>query len=35
LLSCRGNWCRIDAQGVKGWVERRDIFGVGANETVE
>jgi SH3-like domain-containing protein len=35
LLSCRGDWCRIDAQGFKGWVERRDIFGVTANETVE
>jgi SH3-like domain-containing protein len=35
LLSCRGDWCRIDAQGFKGWIERRDIFGVTADETVE
>ena len=35
LLSCRGSWCRIDAQGVKGWVERRAIFGVTLDETVE
>jgi len=35
LLACQGNWCRIEAQGVKGWVERHDIFGVTATETVE
>ena len=35
LLACRGTWCRIEAQGVKGWVERRAIFGVTLDETVE
>ncbi len=35
LLACRGAWCRIEAQGVKGWVERRAIFGVTLDETVE
>jgi SH3-like domain-containing protein len=35
LLSCRGAWCRIEAQGVKGWIERRAIFGVTRDETVE
>ncbi len=35
LLSCRGAWCRIEAQGIKGWVERRAIFGVTLDETVE
>jgi SH3-like domain-containing protein len=35
LLACRGDWCRIDAQGVKGWIERGDVFGVTADETIE
>lgn len=35
LLSCGGAWCRIDAQGVKGWIERRSIFGVTATEVVD
>ncbi|MGH6982015.1 MAG: SH3 domain-containing protein [Stellaceae bacterium] len=35
LLKCLGDWCRIDAQGVRGWVERRAIFGVTPDETVE
>ncbi len=35
LLACRGAWCRIEAQGIKGWVERRAIFGVTLDETIE
>jgi SH3-like domain-containing protein len=35
LLACHGNWCRIEAQGVRGWIERRAIFGVTLDETVE
>ena len=35
LLKCQGDWCRIDAQGVRGWVERRAIFGVTPDEVVE
>jgi SH3-like domain-containing protein len=35
LLSCRDAWCLIEAQGIKGWVERRAIFGVTLDETVE
>jgi SH3-like domain-containing protein len=35
LLSCSGAWCRIEARGIKGWVERRAIFGVTLDETVE
>lgn len=35
VLACHGNWCRIEAQGVKGWIERRAIFGVTLDETVE
>jgi SH3-like domain-containing protein len=35
LLSCGGAWCRIDAQGIKGWIERRAIFGVTRDEVVD
>jgi SH3-like domain-containing protein len=35
LLACRGAWCRIEAQGVKGWIERRAIFGVTLDEVLE
>lgn len=35
LLKCQGDWCRIDAQGVRGWIERRAIFGVTLDEVVE
>jgi SH3-like domain-containing protein len=35
LLSCHGQWCRIDAQGTRGWIERRAIFGVTPDETID
>lgn len=35
LLSCHGDWCRIEAQGIKGWIERGAVFGVTPDETVE
>lgn len=28
LLTCDGIWCRIDARGIKGWLERSSFFGV-------
>ncbi|MGH6990992.1 MAG: SH3 domain-containing protein [Stellaceae bacterium] len=28
LLKCQGIWCRIDARGYKGWLERGAFFGV-------
>ncbi len=34
LLECRGNWCRIDAGEVSGWVRRGDIWGVHPDESV-
>jgi SH3-like domain-containing protein len=34
LLACDGVWCRIDAQGVKGWLERSQFFGVLPDERV-
>ena len=35
LLACRGGWCRIEAQGLKGWIERGAIFGVTVDEVLE
>ena len=35
LLACRGAWCRIEAQGIKGWLERGQIWGVFPDEVVE
>ncbi len=34
LIECRGPWCRIEAQGVKGWLHRAEMWGVGADEKV-
>jgi len=34
LAECRGQWCRIEADDVVGWVERSDLWGVYPNETV-
>jgi SH3-like domain-containing protein len=34
LLECHGTWCRIEAQDIKGWIRRSDIWGVFADETV-
>jgi SH3-like domain-containing protein len=34
LLACNGFWCRIDAQGIKGWLERGQFFGVLPEERV-
>lgn len=34
LLECRSAWCRVDAQGIKGWLQRTEIWGVSAAETV-
>ncbi len=35
LLECRANWCRIEAQGIKGWLKRSDTWGVFPDETVQ
>lgn len=32
LLECRNDWCRVDIQGVRGWVKRRFIWGVYPHE---
>ncbi len=35
LLACREEWCHIDVAGHEGWLMRRQLWGVYANETVE
>lgn len=34
LLECRGAWCRVEAQDIKGWLRRGEIWGVYAEEPV-
>jgi SH3-like domain-containing protein len=34
LLECRGLWCRIEAQDIKGWLTRGQIWGVLPGETL-
>lgn len=34
LLECRGAWCRIEADSIKGWLERDGIWGVYPDELV-
>jgi SH3-like domain-containing protein len=34
LLECRDAWCRVEAQDIKGWLKRGEIWGVYAEETV-
>ncbi len=34
LLECRGPWCRVEAEGMKGWLQRSEVWGVTATETV-
>ncbi len=35
LLSCQTAWCRLRINDYKGWVARRDIWGVYPNEKIE
>ncbi len=35
LLSCRGDWCQVDATGRKAYLARRYLWGVYSNETIE
>ncbi len=32
LDDCLPEWCRIDAEGHKGWIQKTALWGVGANE---
>lgn len=35
LLECDGHWCRIDADGYRGWLKREDFWGSYPEEIVE
>ena len=35
LLECNGSWCRLEAEGYRGWLKRDEFFGVFPNETVK
>jgi SH3-like domain-containing protein len=35
LLECRGDWCRIEASGITGWVRRSEVWGVYPDEIVQ
>jgi SH3-like domain-containing protein len=35
LLECRAGWCRIEATGVSGWVQRAEVWGVYPDELVQ
>ena len=34
LLDCRDTWCRVELQGMKGWLKRNEVWGVYPTETV-
>ena len=35
LLRCQGVWCRLDAEGYKGWLKRSEFYGVYPDEKVD
>jgi SH3-like domain-containing protein len=35
LMECQGSWCRVEAQGISGWLQRNEFWGVYPNETVQ
>ena len=35
LLACRGGWCRVEADGLKGWLLQAHFWGAYDGETVE
>lgn len=34
IRSCSGEWCRVRASGISGWLERTDIWGVYKSESI-
>ncbi|MBV9524113.1 MAG: SH3 domain-containing protein, partial [Alphaproteobacteria bacterium] len=34
LLECNPGWCRVEAGGISGWIERNEIWGVYPAETI-
>jgi SH3-like domain-containing protein len=35
LQECKGPWCRVEVQGIAGWLHRDEIWGVYPDETVQ
>jgi SH3-like domain-containing protein len=35
LLECQSTWCRIEASGTTGWVQRSEVWGVYPDEAVQ
>jgi SH3-like domain-containing protein len=35
LQQCRGDWCRVEAGGLRGWLRRIEFWGVYPDETVK
>ena len=35
IRSCVGEWCRVRASGISGWLERTDIWGVYKSEPID
>ncbi|HYB08116.1 MAG TPA: SH3 domain-containing protein [Alphaproteobacteria bacterium] len=35
LLQCEKDWCRVEVNGLRGWLRRTEFWGVYPNETVE
>ncbi len=35
LLECRSSWCRVETQGIKGWLPESGVWGVAPGETVQ
>jgi SH3-like domain-containing protein len=35
LLKCKAEWCQVDLKGHKGWLTRKDVWGVYAHEKFE
>lgn len=35
LQQCRGDWCRVEAGGLRGWLRRNEFWGVYPDETVK
>lgn len=35
LSGCKSDWCRVEAQGIKGWLRRDEVWGVYKDEKVD
>lgn len=35
LLSCDGNWCRVEVRGFEGWLDRGEVYGLYPEERID